>query len=147
MFKGNKAQPPIRTLIGEGSVLQGEIRFSDGLRIDGEVRGDVVADDNTPSVVVISERARVIGRVHAAHIIINGEVQGPVESHQLLELQPKARVVGDIRYEALEMHQGAQIDGELRPLKAAERPSLTLAASNDRNATTPDTASPQAKTA
>jgi hypothetical protein len=29
------------------------------------------------------------------------------------------------------MHQGAQIDGELRPLKAAERPSLVLAASND----------------
>ena len=130
MFKSNKAQPPIRTLIGEGSVLQGEIRFSDGLRIDGEVRGDVVADDAKPSVVVISERARVIGRVHAAHIIINGEVQGPIESHQLLELQPKARVVGDIRYEALEMHQGAQIDGELRPLKAADRPSLVLAASN-----------------
>lgn len=147
MFNGKKAQPPIRTLIGEGSVLQGEIRFSDGLRIDGEVRGDVVADDGTPSVVVISERARVIGRVHAAHVIINGEVQGPVESHQLLELQPKARVVGDIRYEALEMHQGAQIDGELRPLKAADRPSLVLAASNDGRSGTPDAASPQAKSA
>jgi cytoskeletal protein CcmA (bactofilin family) len=93
MFNGKKAQPPIRTLIGEGSVLKGEIRFADGIRIDGEVRGDVLADDGTPSVVVISERARVIGRVHAAHIIINGEVQGPVESHQLLELQPKARVM------------------------------------------------------
>jgi cytoskeletal protein CcmA (bactofilin family) len=147
MFNGKKAQPPIRTLIGEGSVLQGEIRFSDGLRIDGEVRGDVVADDSTPSVVVISERARVIGRVHAAHVIINGEVQGPVESHQLLELQPKARVVGDIRYEALEMHQGAQIDGELRPLKAADRPSLVLAASNDGRSGTPDAVSPQAKSA
>ena len=69
-------------------------------------------------------------------------LQGPVESHQLLELQPKARVVGDIRYEALEMHQGAQIDGELRPLKAADRPSLVLAASNG----TPE-AAPQAKSA
>jgi cytoskeletal protein CcmA (bactofilin family) len=40
-------------------------------------------------------------------------------------------VVGDIRYEALEMHQGAQVDGELRPLKAAERAApLVLAASN-----------------
>jgi cytoskeletal protein CcmA (bactofilin family) len=95
---------------------------------------------------VISERARVIGRVHAAHIIINGEVQGPVESHQLLELQPKARVVGDIRYESLEMHQGAQIDGELRPLKAADRPSLVLAASNDTRNGTPEEGA-QAKSA
>jgi cytoskeletal protein CcmA (bactofilin family) len=146
MFDNKKGQPPIRTLIGEGSVLQGEIRFSDGLRIDGEVRGDVIADDAKPSVVVISERARVIGRVHAAHIIINGEVQGPVESHQLLELQPKARVVGDIRYESLEMHQGAQIDGELRPLKAADRPSLVLAASNDTRNGTPEEGA-QAKSA
>jgi cytoskeletal protein CcmA (bactofilin family) len=131
MFNSKKAQPPIRTLIGEGSVLQGEIRFTDGLRIDGEVRGDVIASDGAASLVVISEKARVIGRVQAAHVIVNGEVQGPIESQELLELQPKARVVGDIRYEALEMHQGAQVDGELRPLKAAERAApLVLAASN-----------------
>jgi cytoskeletal protein CcmA (bactofilin family) len=48
----------------------------------------------------------------------------------LLELQPKARVWGDVRYEALEMHQGATIDGELRPLKADEKPAIKLAASN-----------------
>ena len=132
MFNSKKPQQaPIRTLIGEGSVLQGEIKFSDGLRIDGEVRGDVIANDGTTSLVVISEKAKVIGRVQAAHIIVNGEVQGPIESHALLELQPRARVVGDIRYEALEMHQGAQVDGELRPLKAVERAApLVLAASN-----------------
>jgi cytoskeletal protein CcmA (bactofilin family) len=131
MWFGKKAQPPIRTLIGEGTVLYGEVRFTEGLRVDGEIRGDVVADDSVPSVLVISENAKIHGRVKAAHVIINGEVHGPVESHELLELQPRARVTGDIRYEALEMHHGAQVDGELRPLKAAERPSLVLAASND----------------
>jgi cytoskeletal protein CcmA (bactofilin family) len=130
MLFGKKTQPPIRTLIGEGTVLRGEVRFAEGLRVDGEIHGDVLADDGVPSVVVVSENAKIHGRVKAAHIIINGEVNGPVESHDLLELQPRARVVGDIRYEALEMHQGAQVDGELRPLKAAERPSLVLAASN-----------------
>jgi cytoskeletal protein CcmA (bactofilin family) len=131
MWFGKKAQPPIRTLIGEGTVLHGEVRFTEGLRVDGEIRGDVLAEESVSSLVVISENAKIYGRVKAAHIIINGEVHGPVESHELLELQPRARVVGDIRYEALEMHQGAQVDGELRPLKAAERPSLVLAASND----------------
>ena len=130
MWFNRKKQPPIRSLIGEGTVVQGELRFDQGLRIDGEVRGDVIAGDSAASLVVISEKAKVIGRVHAAHVIVNGEVQGPIESHELLELQPKARVVGDIRYEALEMHQGAQVDGELRPLKAADRAPLVLAASN-----------------
>lgn len=128
MWPGKKAQPPIRTLVGEGTVVQGQLRFVEGLRIDGEVLGDVLASDDAHSILLISEKARVHGKVKAGHVIINGEVLGPVESHELLELQPKARVVGDVRYEALEMHQGAIIDGELRPLKSAERPALKLAA-------------------
>jgi cytoskeletal protein CcmA (bactofilin family) len=131
MWPGKKSQPPIRTLIGEGTQFKGELRFADGLRVDGEVLGDVIAQGDGVSILVISEKARVHGKVKAGHVIINGEVCGPVESTVLLELQPLARVVGDISYESLEMHQGALVDGELRPLKATERPTLTLAASND----------------
>ena len=126
-----KKQPPIRTLIGEGTIIRGELLFTDGLRIDGEVQGDVVAKVGEHSILVISEKARVIGRVRAGHVIINGHVTGPVQSDELLELQPKAVIVGDVKYEALEMHQGASIDGELHPLKADEKPALIkLAASS-----------------
>ena len=127
----SKKQPPIRTLIGEGTVIQGELRFTEGLRIDGEVQGDVVATGESHSILVISEKARVTSKVKAAHVIVNGCVTGPIISDELLELQPKASIVGDVRYEILEMHQGATIDGELRPLKAEEKPALKLAASND----------------
>lgn len=126
-----KKQPPIRTLIGEGTVIRGELQFTDGLRIDGEVQGDVVAAAQDNSILVISEKARVIGKVKAGHVIINGHVTGPVQADALLELQPKAVIVGDVKYEALEMHQGATIEGELRPLKAEEKPAMIkLAASN-----------------
>jgi len=127
---GRRKQPPIRTLIGEGTIVQGEIRFTDGLRVDGEVRGDLVAGGEGPNILVISEKGRVEGKVKGGHVIINGSVAGPVESEELLELQPKAVVIGDVRYEALEMHQGAIVHGELRPLKAEDKPSLKLAASN-----------------
>ena len=130
MFSNKRKQPPIRTLIGEGTVITGELRFTEGLRIDGEVKGDVLAGGEGPSILVISEKARVQGTVRATHVIINGSVCGPVFSTELLELQPKAAIVGDVRYEVLEMHQGATIDGELRPLGSAERPGLKLAASN-----------------
>mgnify|MGYP003474751696 FL=1 len=46
-------------------------------------------------------------------------------------MQPEARITGDVRYDALEMHQGATIDGELRAQKnSEERPALKLAASS-----------------
>jgi cytoskeletal protein CcmA (bactofilin family) len=130
LWTSKRKQPPIRTLVGEGTVVTGEVRFGDGIRIDGEVRGDVIATGGDHNLVVISEKARVHGKVRAGHVIINGEVNGPVHSDELLELQPNARINGDVRYEKLEMHQGATISGELRPLDAAERPALKLAASS-----------------
>ncbi|MBI5272286.1 MAG: polymer-forming cytoskeletal protein [Burkholderiales bacterium] len=130
-FKFRK-QPPIRSLVGEGTVVQGELRFSDGLRIDGEVQGDVVAVGDRPTLLVISENARILGKVIAGHVIINGQVMGPVESAELLEIQPKARIHGEVRYETLEMHQGATIEGELRRrTPEGAKPALMLAAAND----------------
>lgn len=127
---GLKRQPPIRTLVGEGTVIHGELRFTEGLRVDGEVVGDVTAAGAERSVLVISEKAKVTGKVRAGHVIINGQVIGPVIAETLLELQPKARIQGQVRYESLEMHQGATIDGELHPLTAEDKPALKLAASN-----------------
>ena len=127
---GKQKQPPIRSLVGEGTVIQGELRFTEGLRIDGEVLGDVIAFGDGHSILVISEKARVVGKVKGGHVIINGVVHGPVHSTELLELQPKASIVGEVRYEVLEMHQGATIDGDMKPLKTDERPGLKLAASN-----------------
>jgi len=132
MWFTRKAQPAIRSLVGEGTVLHGEVRFADGLRIDGEVQGDIVADPALPSLLVISENARVTGKVSAGHVIICGAVVGPVVSHQLLELQPKASITGNVRYEMLEMHPGARIDGELKPHKPSEdKPALKLAVAKE----------------
>jgi cytoskeletal protein CcmA (bactofilin family) len=127
---GKKKPPTIRTLIGEGTVIVGELRFTDGLRIDGEVQGDVIATGDRPSILVISEKAKVVGQLRAGHVIINGSVSGPVHSSELLELQPKASIVGDVSYQSLEMHQGATINGEMRPLQGEERPALKLATSS-----------------
>ena len=127
---GKKKQPPIKSLIAVGTCIEGNVRFSDGLRIDGEVIGDIRARNDECSIVVISESATVTGHVHADHVIINGRVYGPVHASELLELQPKARVEGDVSYKALEMHQGATIIGQLRPTLLDElenRPALKLA--------------------
>ncbi len=126
-----KKQPAIKSLIADGSRIAGNITFTDGLRIDGEVHGEIRANVEHHSLLVISESAKVIGSVTADHIIINGSVMGPVHAQHMLELQPKARIEGDVQYTALEMHQGALITGQLRPLlEGEEKPTLTLAANN-----------------
>jgi cytoskeletal protein CcmA (bactofilin family) len=126
-----KKQPAIKSLIAHGTQIDGNIAFADGLRVDGDVNGNVHASDGIASILVISESAKVVGAVEADHIIINGTVHGPVHARHMLELQPKARIEGDIQYAALEMHQGALITGQLRPiLEFEDKPTLKLAANN-----------------
>lgn len=110
-----KSQPPIKSLIAQGTGIEGSLKFTDGLRIDGFVIGDVRAADDKPTLLVISESATITGSVHASHVIVNGCVKGPVHASELLELQPKAKIEGDVSYKSLEMHQGAAIFGQLRP--------------------------------
>lgn len=127
-----KKQPAIRSLIADGNHIEGNINFTDGLRIDGSVVGDVRSSEEKNSILVISETASVTGEVHADHVIVNGSVKGPVYARRMLELQPKARIEGDVYYTSLEMHQGAIIAGLLRPTPAMmdEKPTLKLAANN-----------------
>ncbi|HEY3048770.1 MAG TPA: polymer-forming cytoskeletal protein [Polaromonas sp.] len=130
---GKKKQPPIKSLIAPGTCIEGSLKFTDGLRVDGEVIGDIRANEGSSSILVISESAVVTGRIHADHVIINGRVMGPVHASELLELQPKAKIEGDVSYKALEMHQGAVIFGQLRPTshqELEEKLTLKLAANN-----------------
>ena len=132
---GKKEQPPIKTLIAAGTRIEGNMKFDEGLRVDGEVIGDVRASSEGHSMLVISEHAVVQGEIAADHVIINGTVRGPVQARELLELQAKARIEGDVSYVALEIHTGAIISGKLHPLvmgatEEGEKPTLKLATKN-----------------
>ncbi len=91
--------------------MKGNVLFDDGFGSMGSDRRHAASTEQ-PSILVISETARVEGAVHADHVIVNGSVVGPVHAAELLELQPKARITGNVNYRALEMHQGATIAGQ-----------------------------------
>ncbi len=110
---GRNAKNTIDSLIGASTSIKGDIHFRGGLRIDGRVSGNVIGEPGQASMLIISEQAKIEGEVHGAHLIVNGEITGPVYSTELLELQPKARIIGDVSYKRLEMHGGALVSGKL----------------------------------
>lgn len=118
----------ITSLIGAGTSIEGDVRFSGGLRIDGVVKGDVeMSADEIGAVLVVSELARIEGAVKVSRLITNGTIVGSVSVSGLLEMQPKARIVGDVNYLAIEMHQGAVIEGRLVHLASQGEPSAAEA--------------------
>ena len=112
--KGNsKPKNSIECLIGAGTTIEGNITFAGGLRVDGRVRGDVVAADGKPGTLVLSEQAQIEGEIRVSHVVINGTVVGPVHAVEYVELQAKANVTGDVYYKTLEIQLGAVVQGRL----------------------------------
>lgn len=129
--KSSKPQSRIDSLIGAGTKIEGDVTFVGGLRVDGEVKGNVRSTGDGGGTLVVSEHARIEGEIHVSHLVINGTVIGPVYSSEFLELQPRARVTGDVQYNSLEMHLGAIVQGRLvHQGGSAKTVELKLASSN-----------------
>jgi cytoskeletal protein CcmA (bactofilin family) len=131
--KPGKPQNRIDSLIGAGTRIEGNVIFSGGLRVDGEIKGDVRAAEGEAGTLVVSEQARIEGELNVAHLVVNGTVVGPVHATELIELQPRSRVSGDVHYTSLEMHLGAVVEGRLVHVRAgadAKTVELKLAKTN-----------------
>lgn len=111
--KPSKPQNRIDSLIGAGTVVEGNISFTGGLRVDGKVRGSVLTADDQPSTLVLSEKAQIEGEIRVSHAVVNGTVIGPVFGAEYVELQPKSNVTGDVHYRTIEIQLGAVVQGRL----------------------------------
>ena len=101
----------IDCLIGAKTRIQGDTEFEGGLRVDGQIKGNLRGGQN--SMLVVSEQAQLEGELRCSHAVINGRVVGTLVVSGRLELQAKARIVGDVHYQTLEMHPGAVVEGRL----------------------------------
>jgi cytoskeletal protein CcmA (bactofilin family) len=117
---GRNAKSEIDSLVGISARIEGDLMFTGGLRIDGEVHGNVIAGEAADSVLIVSEHARIEGEVRCANLVVNGYIAGTVYATELLELQPKGRIHGDVHYKLLEMHGGALVTGKLTHMQTGE---------------------------
>ncbi len=102
----------IRTFISSDTRISGDIQFVGNALIDGYLEGNVKAEGND-SKLTISERGRVKGSVVVPNLLVNGTIEGKVRVTARLKLGPKARIIGDVQYNLLEMSIGARVDGKL----------------------------------
>lgn len=100
-------------LVSAGTVVAGDIHFSGGLRIDGEVRGDVRALDGRSGTLIIGEKGRVVGNIEVTRLVVNGLVTGRVGAMESVRIQSKACLHCDVEYASVEIHAGAVVQGHL----------------------------------
>lgn len=110
---GEKSEAAIDSVIGRASVINGTVAFKGGMRIDGHIRGNVVADPENAGFLVVSASGRIDGDVRVARLLLDGEVIGNIHAADSVELQSRARITGEVNYLALKMHAGAVVCGKL----------------------------------
>ncbi|MDT8398844.1 MAG: polymer-forming cytoskeletal protein [Pseudomonadales bacterium] len=104
----------ITTLISKSTEISGDIHFSGTLEIEGKIKGNILAEDDSAAEVRIRESGVVQGEISVPSIIINGLVEGDVYSSNHVELAAKAMVVGNVYYNLIEMVMGSEVNGSLQ---------------------------------
>ena len=132
MFK--KAAPektstgPAHTLVSRSTEIVGDIHFSGELIIEGRVKGNIYAEDDSQALIRIAEKGAVEGEVCVPSAIVNGLVQGVLRSATHLELASKAVVVGNVYYNLIEMVMGSEVNGNLMHISTSQNENKRLVA-------------------
>lgn len=137
MFSGGdnkQIRSRIDTLIGKGSRIDGNLRYKGGLHVDGEIHGNVHAEEGSESMLSLSQHGVIRGEVKVPHISINGTVEGDVHAEKRLELGAEARITGDVYYNLIQIAVGATVNGKLVHKPAGP----TLAVNNPKKPAEPE---------
>ena len=110
----------LSSLIADNVEIVGDVIFSGGLRVDGRIEGNVINKDDERGLLVLSEDGRIEGSVKTHDAVVNGTIVGDLSVGHFLELQPNARVTGNITYRQLQMDCGASVDGKLEKTEEIE---------------------------
>ena len=113
MFERDKTRPDGDTgatsaFLGKGTRITGKLNFEGTVRIEGEVEGEINAQDT----LTIGEGALVKAKIVGTSVVVQGQVTGDVTARTRLELRAPSKVVGNINTPNLVIQEGAVFEGQ-----------------------------------
>lgn len=114
MFSSRK-HAKLEVIVGNDSVIKGEIVSKGTVRIDGRFEGNLSADS-----VIIGEGAYLLGDITAKSLLAAGRITGNVHSTESVEIQPRGEVCGDIYTSRLTVAEGGVFEGRSYMQKSRE---------------------------
>lgn len=129
--KVTPAKLGIQTLISQGTTFVGDIESTGGIKIDGNIAGDISIKSEGDAWVVVSDVARVDGNISARVVAVCGQVHGSIRARHVV-LMASSQVDGDVYYDVIKIEEGARVSGRLYG-KEREAVSKELEASDSGN--------------
>jgi cytoskeletal protein CcmA (bactofilin family) len=106
----------VQAYLGKGSRVSGKLNFQGTVRVDGQVEGEIAAQDT----LIVGERAVVTAQISGATVIIRGKVTGDINARKRVEIRAPGRLFGNIVTPSLVIHDGVIFEGHCSMASGAE---------------------------
>ena len=103
------AKGSAKVVIGQGVVINGEIKKADEVQIDGEADVTMKTDN-----LVVGATGDCKGDIETHNADIWGAFDGDIKASGTLTIQEQGKVSGKIEYQNLQIKLGGQISGDIK---------------------------------
>jgi len=107
---GESTKSEETTIISSGVKIEGTVTTNGNIRVDGEIKGDIISENN----ITVGESGSVNGKINASVISIGGTVTGSLEAKEKLTLTSRGKINGDIIVKAFVIEDGGLFNGNCR---------------------------------
>ena len=107
---GESTKSEDTTIISNGVKIEGTVTTNGNIRVDGEIKGDIISENN----ITVGESGSVNGKINASVISIGGTVTGSLEAKEKLTLTSRGKINGDIIVKAFVIEDGGLFNGNCR---------------------------------
>jgi len=107
---GESTKSEDTTIISSGVKIEGTVTTNGNIRVDGEIKGDIISENN----ITVGESGSVNGKINASVISIGGTVTGSLEAKEKLTLTSRGKINGDIIVKAFVIEDGGLFNGNCR---------------------------------
>jgi cytoskeletal protein CcmA (bactofilin family) len=104
-----------KTVIGKSAVIVGDVVSQELVQLQGCVMGNIKVEGGPEAQLAVLSNGQVQGDIHACQAVVDGTVNGNIESTGRVELHSGAQVKGNISYETMAIEHGAQLFGMMNP--------------------------------
>jgi len=121
-WKENRKSSPMDTLIGAGTLFEGDIMSDRSIAIEGRVKGRIMAKGD----VVVGSEAIVEAEIATENIEVYGHIVGNIRAYGRLEVGATGRITGDVTAKTLAIKEGGNVNGVIRMAEENQVPVQQL---------------------
>ena len=105
--KNGQDHGDVPTLISKGCIIEGCIRATVLVRIDGNIKGDIFTEG-----LIIGENGFIEGNIETKEVIVFGTIHGNIKA-DTIEIKNTGKIYGEINTNNLQIEKGAVYNGVL----------------------------------